>query len=806
MQPRADNGSTSPRDPMSVPALLIDDPATLPALERALRSAERVAIDTEVPIDGPARGRLRVMSVATRDAAGTEEAFVVDARDVDPPLLAPLLGGVCADAWNASFDARVLDAAVWGTTDTTPHLRWWDAQLADALLHQGRSGFGWYHGLAWATENLLGIRAEGKGTVQVSFTADDDLSAEQVRYAAADAVETLWVADVLRERLAAVGLERVAELEMGARPFLDRMERTGLPFDWDGWSAELDDIARRRRDALGRLAELTGGGQGSLFDEVVEPTWNPGSDRHVRAALNRHARDHVHRWTRERHGVERDLDDADPMRAPVLREIGGELCEAILDYRTHAKILDTYGESIHDHLHDDGRLHSQYLQVVGTNTGRLASRNPNAQNLSPRMLPHVRPPDAERVFVHADLSQAELRVLAQIGDDRALRSAFAAGQDLHVATAAAMFGVDMEALRVGESERFTRLRRIAKALNFGIAYGSGANALARTLTAEGTPTTVDEAAGLLDRHRRTYPGTTAWTDARVAEIRAYCDTTGRIDWPLTLRLARGFGAVAALRRELRPSLGRWPDATEIAEAHPDRFGADPDELCAEVAWLLGYQAPVALLGDGRPFTMVSRTPAGRCQHFDVHVDRLFLAAISEAVRSSQPAMIEVRRAVEREFGVVLPGGPDAAGADIERAFDDRPLRRAYIDRMVTGAGETAAFAILDRAARGRVSALVNAWRNAPVQGAVADIMLDAFADLDRRLRSHPGAVPVQTVHDSVVVECDAVDAPAVAAAVRSALEEAMARHCPDVAPRADVDVRTTLADDDAVMVEVFPAG
>ena len=78
------------------------------------------------------------------------------------------------------------------------------------------------------------------------------------------------------------------------------------------------------------------------------------------------------------------------------------------------------------------------------------------------------------------------------------RRAFAAGLDLHVATASAMFGVDMDALRAEDPERYARLRRIAKALNFGIAYGSGASALARTLTAEGTPTTVDEAAELLD--------------------------------------------------------------------------------------------------------------------------------------------------------------------------------------------------------------------------------------------------------------------------------------------------------------------
>ena len=91
--------------------------------------------------------------------------------------------------------------------------------------------------------------------------------------------------------------------------------------------------------------------------------------------------------------------------------------------------------------------------------------------------------------------------------------------------------------------------------------------------------------------------------------------------------------------------------------------------------------------------------------------------------------------------------------------------------------------------------MVNAWRNAPIQGAVADIMLVAYADLDHRLRRFPSARPVQTVHDSVVVECDRSDAPAVAAEVRAALEGASRRFCPDVEPRADVDIRTTLADD-----------
>ena len=98
----------------------------------------------------------------------------------------------------------------------------------------------------------------------------------------------------------------------------------------------------------------------------------------------------------------------------------------------------------------------------------------------------------------------------------------------------------------------------------------------------------------------------------------------------------------------------------------------------------------------------------------------------------------------------------------------------------------------------RVSAMVNAWRNAPIQGGVADIMLVAYADLDRRLRRFPQAHPVQTVHDSVVIECPAADAAAVVDEVRAALEQASVVFCPDVVPKADVDVRRSLSEADTL--------
>lgn len=780
----------------------VADTTSLADLETALGNAVNAAIDTEVPIDGPRKGLLRVASVATRDAAGAERSFVVDARDLDPTLLAPAFTGVVADAWNANFDARVIDRAVFASEDVTRPLKWWDAQLADALIHQGRSGFSWFHGLAWATEHYLGIQAEGKGTIQLSYTAYDDLTDDQIRYAAADAVETLWVADAIRSEIADAGLQEISAIEMAARPFLDRMERSGLPFDWPGWQAELETMELQHREVIGRLAELTGGGQGTLFDQVTEPSWNPASDKQVRHALNTWSKNEVERWTANRFGQARRLTEHDSVNASVLREIGGPVCEALLDFRNYSKILTTYGDSIYEHLHEDGRLRPQYLQVVGTNTGRLASRNPNAQNFTPRMKPYVRPSTSDRVFVHADLSQAELRFLAQVAQDEPLKAAFERGEDVHVSTAASMFGFDPGELLRTDPDRFKRLRQMAKALNFGIAYGTGAAALARSLSANGTPTTLDEGKHLLAQYRKTYPGTTAWANERIAEIDAIRRQTSRIDWIPTMRLARSFTEISGIRREFRQTRNRWPNAEEIAELQHPQAGPIGQRSIDHVAWVMQFSAPVALVDDDEAFTFSSRTVAGRRQQFNLHLDRLFLFAVLDALESPAQELIAVRARFEAEHGLVLhQRGAPLSRDELARQFEDRSLRRRFIELIAAEAGEQLAHTFLDRAAKERVQAMVNAWRNAPIQGGVADIMLDSYARLHAKLRAFPNARPVQTVHDSVVVECDLHDAPAVAAIVRDALEGASLRFCPDVRPKADVDIRSSLADADVLELE-----
>jgi len=791
--------------PSDVPVTLVDDTAGLSRMATAVDKATNLAVDTETLMIPEGIGPMRVLSCAVRVPSGDEEAFVVDARDLDPARLAPVLSGMTADAWNADFDARVTDSAIFEPAERDGHgvapLRWWDGQLADAVLHQGMSGFTWYHGLAWATKRYLGLTASGKGTVQLSYNLTDDLNPDQVAYAAADAVETLWVCDELRDELHRADLTTVAELEMAARPFLDAMERHGLPFDWLGWQKHLAQLELSRTETLDLLARLTGGGQGSLFSATIEPSWNPGSEAQVKGILNRFEPERVRRWTAATTGSPRALAVTDSVRHDSLIEIGGDIAQTVLEYRDQTKVLSTYGEGLRDHVDADGRMHPQYLQVVGTNTGRLASRRPNAQNFTPRMKPYFRPHEPRRVFVYADLSQAELRVLAQITGDDAMRAAFVAGEDIHVATAARMFGENMTELRTTDPERYGVLRAKAKRINFGIVYGQRARALGRSLTLSGVETDSTEAQGLLDAYLAAYPGVAAWLTTRDDTIAALRACPGDIDWVATMRIRSRFPEIASIRSEFRATRNRWPEADEIVEllAGHDRSDADTP-LLDLVTEVLAYQEAVVLDPDGTPFTFCSFTPLGRRQQFNMRTDRVLAAAALTVCRSSDAALVQARSTVENRARVGLSRQGRSLPADaLKKILEDRRLRFDLLDEVAKSADLSTQHRLLDEAFRDQLGSWSNAYRNAPIQGAVADIMLVAYAELAEVLARFPDAVPVQTVHDSVAVECREEDSVDIARQVKDVLERAMTTACPNIPAIADADVRTSLSDSDVTV-------
>ena len=819
------------RDPAQVPVTVVDRDS-LSCFVDALAASTARAVDTETdfePRDAETRGsvpKLRVISAATRDSDGAERSWVVDVGRHDLVELATALHeglrvpDLAADAWNATFDDRVIDthlmepAAAAGAP--VGSLRWWDAQLADALLHQGLTGFSFFHGLAWAAERYLGLSVEGKATTQLSFGANGPLSDAQVAYAAADAVETLWVSTVLRKRLDEAGLTEVCRLEQAARPFLDRMERAGLPFDAEGWEAELAALAARRVDVLTRLAELTGGGQGDLFGSGLEPSWNPDSEQQTREILNRHDAERVAAWTTKTGSGARSLAATDSLGASVLAGIGGDICTTLLEYRDLSKTLSTYGHTMSEHLWPDGRLHPEYLQVVGTNTGRLASRNPNAQNFTPRLKPYIKPPRG-RVFVYSDLSQAELRFATQLAGDEGLRAAFTQGLDIHSATAERMFGVQLDGpagLAALDRPRYEEFRTKAKRINFGILYGQRGAGLSRGLTDAGVPTSRPEADSLIEAYLDAYPGIAAWVDERDRFIGHFAATELDADWPLTLRLAALWPRTDDARRSLRNQQRRHHSAEEVHGAVVSARsaaaidtgtlrGAGGPEVSdvdvSEVAWALSFAAPVAVRSDGSALSFSSRTPAGRRQQFTFSVDWVLGEAAAVVGCSTKPRPAEVWRRVLQRFELAPPAAGTAAGAGalrpaVNKLLEHRHLRRAVVDEVGVSMGPADQQFLLQRALHTRVGQMANAYRNAPVQGGVADVMLDAYGRLAEVLARYPSAAAVQTVHDSVVIECNEPDAPAIAAEVKAALEAAMSRWCPDVPTRADTDIRSSLSE------------
>ena len=758
----------------SVPVRFIDSPEDLRDLQLALRSALHVAIDTETvfqPGDLGSPGPLRVLSAAMQLPDGAEQAFVVDVRTVDPVLLAPVLNGVVADAWNANFDALVTDTAIFAPARTPRDqgILWWDAQLADALLHQGVTGFSWFHGLAWATERYLGISAEGKGTTQLSYNATSPLTAEQIAYAGADAVETLWVAMELRKLLRSEGLETVAALEMSARPFLDHMQRCGLGFDSSGYASYLDQRRAEMADCLTALAELTGGGQGNLFSTALEPAWNPASEPQAKAALNGFAAPNVRAYL-ARNGRGRLLQDTDSLTANVLGEIGGPLAETLQKYRAHAKVLSTYGDNLTPFLAGGNRFHPQYVQVVGVNTGRLSARNPNVQTFPPELKPFIRPLQEGRVFVHADVSQAELRWLAQVSVDSALRSAFHAGADVHLHTAGRMFGVDIDSL---EPKRRAELRARAKTINFGIVYGQGARALARSLTHAGAETSVEDGQRLLASYLAAYPQVAAWVSRQDRLVDQLATSPPPVDWVASLRLYDEYGPLSLFRRAFRDAHRRWPTESEIRA-----------ERSEDGVWASRFEDAMVLGLDGVPIGWESRTIAGRRRRFTVGVSGL-LRRFGRVLAAANPS----------ELAIVLArhGLQGLSEQRVDKVLEDRILRRSLVDNVLARVGWEGSLRWWQAALKDSISAMVNAHRNAPIQGGVADAMLGAYAALWARIGADDSLWPVLTVHDSIVVECPADRAEEVCKMVEEAVVAGFGQFCPDVPVTVDIDVRPSLS-------------
>jgi DNA polymerase-1 len=188
---------------------------------------------------------------------------------------------------------------------------------------------------------------------------------------------------------------------------------------------------------------------------------------------------------------------------------GHDLPARVLDWRQLAKLKSTYTDALQEHIHPEtGRVHTSYV-ISGAATGRLASTDPNLQNIPVRTEEGRRIREAfvaaeGHTLVSLDYSQIELRILAHMAGIDALKAAFKEGQDIHALTASQMFDVPLEKMT-------PEVRRRAKAINFGVIYGISGFGLARQLRIPRA-----EAQAFIDTYFERFPGIRDYMEATVA--------------------------------------------------------------------------------------------------------------------------------------------------------------------------------------------------------------------------------------------------------------------------------------------------
>ncbi len=481
-------------------------------------------------------------------------------------LLKPLLedDAILKIGQNMKYDAKIF--ARYGV-DVAPID---DTMLMSYAMHAGEHG----HGMDTLSERYLDhtpipikpLLGSGKSAI----TFDKVPIAEATAYAAEDADITLRLWQRFKPQLHTRRVTTVYEtLERPLVPVLARMEMTGIKVDRDTLSRMSNAFAQKMAGLEAEIHELAG------------ETFNVGSP----AQLGEILFDKM-----SLPGGKRGKTGKYSTGADILEDLATEhdLPGRVLDWRQLSKLKSTYTDALQDHINPEtGRVHTSY-SIAGANTGRLASTDPNLQNIPVRSEEGRRIREAfvaepGNVLVSLDYSQIELRILAHIAGIPALKQAFAEGQDIHAMTASEMFDVPLE-------EMTPDIRRQAKAINFGVIYGISGFGLARNLRIPRT-----EAQGFIDRYFERFPGIRAYMDDTVgfAQEHGYVQTLfgRRINTPEIGAKGpkAGFAKRAAINAPIqgtaadviRRAMVRMPDA--IAGLDAKMLLQVHDELVFEVA-------------------------------------------------------------------------------------------------------------------------------------------------------------------------------------------------------------------------------
>jgi DNA polymerase-1 len=485
---------------------IVDTPQALESLVARLIDVQLIAFDTETTSTDQMQAELVGISLAVEAGSGYYipvghlEGSQLPLGTVLDALCVPLTDpGIPKAGHNLKYDFVMLARNGLRVAPLS-----FDTMIAEWLINPASRNLG-LKNLAWVRlgHSMTEItELIGKGKNQHSM-AEVDISAVAA-YAADDAAVVLQLMPILQAEMGAAQAQTLFdEMEMPLVPVLADMEMAGISLDTDflaGMSLQLrtrlDDLEHRIHRAVGESFNLNSTQQLSLalFDRL-------GLDPPV--------------------GTRRTASGHYSTAAGVLEELQGvhPVVDWILEHRELSKLLSTYVDALPQQVNPHtGRVHTSYNQT-GSRTGRLASSDPNLQNIPIRT---ELGREVRRAFVAApgcqllavDYSQVELRIAAHMAEDQAMLAAFRVGQDIHAATAAAIYGISLDEVNKDQ-------RRHAKAINFGLIYGMSAFGLTRT-----TDLTLAEAEDFVTEYFRKFPGVKRYLDGirRQAAQQGYVET------------------------------------------------------------------------------------------------------------------------------------------------------------------------------------------------------------------------------------------------------------------------------------------
>lgn len=457
---------------------------------------------------------------------------------------------------NLKFDIGVLG---WqGVRVSSPVF---DTMLAHSLIEPEQR-----HKMDFLAESMLGYTpityeavfggpsAEPNGQLKLFDDPPEEGAASSVpnpeeiaRYCCEDADVTWQLAEKLRQQIHEAGQDHVFhEIECRLIPVLTAMEREGI---------RVDPFVLRE---IGGILQQQIGAYEKSIHEAAGGAFNVNSPKQVGEVLfdRLHLVDQPKKTKTGQYRTDEQTLSTLAATHAIVRDL--------LAYREAAKLKSTYVDALPDAIFSGtGRIHTTFHQLL-TATGRLASNHPNLQNIPIRSEygREIRrafvPRNQEYLLLSVDYSQIELRVMASLSGDEAMIGAFLAGEDIHEATAARVFGVPL-------NEVTSTMRRTAKMVNFGIIYGISAFGLSQRLNGE---LSRSAAQNVIDEYLRQYPGVKRFQDDTIQQARqdGYIETlSGRRRYLRDINSRNGTIRAAAERTAINtPIQGSAADMIKIA--------------------------------------------------------------------------------------------------------------------------------------------------------------------------------------------------------------------------------------------------